>query len=85
MGDLIVSLNGEKIKDRDELNRVTKRYKPGDEAILIVSRNHEEVTVKGEFISDEDRLPENTGTVSLEINGRIFEFNYDDGSLDLKD
>lgn len=84
LGDKIITLNGIPIYTREDLSNVKEKCKPGDEAVLVVSRNDKEVTVTGKFISEDELLPDKTGIVSFEINGRTFEFNYDDSSLDLK-
>ena len=84
LGDLIISLNGEKVLLFDDLDNVTNRYKPGDEAILVIERNHEQKTINGQFITEAERLAPRTGKGSFKINGRTFEFDYDEGILTLK-
>jgi S1-C subfamily serine protease len=45
-GDVLVAIDGKKLKTQVELGAVLKKKKPGDEASLLVRRQNEEITVR---------------------------------------
>ena len=85
LGDKVLSLNGETVITSNDLHNIIIRYNPGDEATLIVSRNQKELTIKGVFIETKDLLAPRKGKGSVKINGRSFEFDYDNADLVLLD
>ena len=48
-GDVILTINGEEISDRDELNKVLVDNRPGDELEVVIMRGDEEMTVNVEL------------------------------------
>jgi len=46
LGDIIIGINNYNINNPDDLNKILKMYKPGDEIILKYLRNNKEFTTK---------------------------------------
>ena len=85
LGDKILTMNGEKVLTGQDFYDISAKYKPGDELILVVERNHEELTIKGVYVTESDLLPYRSGMGTFKVNGHTFDFNYDEGILTLKD
>ena len=84
IGDRIITLNGENIKTRDDLANVNAKYKPGDEAILVVARGFEQVTCNGSFIRSSETLPSrDSGEEIVQIDGRPYRFAYSEDGLSI--
>lgn len=45
-GDLLVKINGKKIKDAETAQKIVKNIKKGDELEIVIRRNHRDITIK---------------------------------------
>ena len=80
-----MTMNGEKVLIGQDLYDISAKYKPGDEMVLVVERNHEKFTIKGVFVTESDLLPYRTGVGTFKVNGHTIDFNYDEAVLTLID
>ena len=77
VGDRVVSLNGVNVRTFEEYSAITSKYKPGDEAVLVISRNSENVTINTKFVSKADLQPSRTtGEETVVIDGRMVRISY---------
>ena len=82
LGDRLLTLNGEAVDTEEKAVAVINEYQPGDEALLVVSRGFDEVTVKGKFVSPSELLDYKTsGEATFEIDGRPFRVTYGEDSF----
>ena len=84
IGDRVITLNGENVKTADDLTNIVSKYKPGDEAVLVVARGFEQLTINAVFISAAETLePRNSGEEIVEIDGRPYRFAYSEDGLSI--
>lgn len=77
IGDRVVTLNGVDVSTIEEISAITSQYKPGDEVVLVVSRNSDNVTINTKLVSKSELQPSRTtGEETVLIEGRMVRISY---------
>ena len=72
-----MTINGEDVGSHEKLQSLLSKENPGEEAVIVVSRNNENKTIKTAFVRQEDLQPyKRSGEEILEIEGNSIKVEF---------